>query len=118
MTVFEAANKQWKLLNDAGLNPQQYMEPDHFEMAKDYMRKRLRRMWKAMLTVFIDWDREMLNTRGIELTGLEDGFIDWWFFVSKNRVWDLIKDDKGLTRMRLRVEDWLLVTERNGHFVL
>lgn len=109
MTRQQAAVAAWKALNDGNIDPATLMDSEEFNMGEYYMRQRLERMWYAMFTVFPHYETSLLEAGIPVYLGLMDNFINWWFLISKNRVWGLIKDDKGLSKMRLRLDDYLLL---------
>lgn len=104
-TVFKAAIAQWIAIENDGLNPAIYMDSDHFLMAREHMLFRLNRMWDAMLTVFPHLADSLVSR--YDFRHLKHSFIEMLFALLKNRVWSMIKDQKGLTQMRFRLEEYV-----------
>lgn len=106
VTRFEAAYRQWIALDSSNLDPRPLMDDEDFAIAKDYMETRLKRMWRAMLTVFPILESRLIDGR-YDLNRLQRDFIANYFEITKNRVWKLITHPKGLTQMRFRLEEFL-----------
>jgi len=109
----EASIMQWKGLNQVGTDPALVMDQEDFEMGRYYMEGRLWRMINAMETVypsaekkFRKWIEEMgeANIRG--------DFLEFLFDKLHNRVWPLIRSEKGLTEMLYLLNEFL-----NARFV-
>jgi len=120
----DAAIQQWKGLNQGGLNPVKHMDIEDFGMAYDYMMGRILRMIDAMLDVFPQMEGNAVKEgyffqflNEYELYDWRNMFARWIFKQDDNLVWPLIRDEHGLTQMRVRAHVWMedIINQRNKY---
>jgi len=109
ITVFDASVKQWKELNRLGINPKGVMDDDHYEMAHGHMYWRIARMVDAMMDVFPDMERRLLafaDYYNLPNTW-QELVVKFIFKMNDNLVWQMIRDEHGLTHVKINAEAWM-----------
>jgi len=100
------------------------MDIEDFGMAYDYMMGRILRMIDAMLDVFPQMEGNAVKEgyffqflNEYELYDWRNMFARWIFKQDDNLVWPLIRDEHGLTQMRVRAHVWMedIINQRNKY---